>query len=288
MSRKTSGQSLLVILLVMAVILTIGLAVASYSITDIKISQQEEESARAFSAAEAGIEESLKLGSAQDITIGEITAKVSENVQGGGRDFDFGESKFPSGELANVWLIDHDDEGNIENSAFYRAQAESHFPFNGQVTLCWGDETNLNESTPALELALVYEDIAGNYKVIRQGYDPVGGRTVGFDESFDKDGGNCANNLAFGKTISFNAGNFNLLSSDIPYLLRLKLLYNTESKPIAIQTLNADLPEQGKCYESSASIQSSGVTRKIRQCQFYQAPPEIFDYVLFSTSGLVK
>ena len=150
MSKKTSGQSLLVILLVMAVILTIGLAVASYSITDIKISQQEEESARVFSAAEAGIEEALRLGSAQDVTIGEITAKVSENIQGGGRDFNFGESKFPSGELANVWLIDHDEEGGIETPGFYRAHADSHFPFSGQMTLCWGSSTTLDSSSPAL------------------------------------------------------------------------------------------------------------------------------------------
>jgi len=69
--------------------------------------------------------------------------------------------------------------------------------------------------------------------------------------------------------------------------LRLKLLYNTDLQPIVIQA-NSDLPEQGKCYESIASVQVSDVTRKIRQCQFFQAPPEIFDYVLFSESDLVK
>jgi len=163
MSKNNSGQSLLVILLVMAVILTIGLAVASYSITNIKISQQEEESARAFSVAEAGIEESLKAGSATNVTIGEITADVTEIIQGNSDEFDFGGSKFPSGELANVWLIGHTEEGAFS--------PETHFPYDGQITLCWGDSTTLNDSTPALELALVYKNSLGEYKVIRQGYE---------------------------------------------------------------------------------------------------------------------
>ncbi|MCJ7804882.1 hypothetical protein MUP35_04095 [Patescibacteria group bacterium] len=278
MPKSNSGQSLLVILLVMAVILTIGLAVVSYSITDIKISQQEEESARAFSAAEAGIEESLRAGAATSATVGEITANVTEAIQGGGEDFNFGESKFPRGELANVWLIDHTEEGAL-NPAVY-------FPYNGQIKICWGEETTLGSSTPALELALVYQQ-GGEYKVVRQGYDPVNGRTVGFDESLDKDGGNCASGLAFSKDISLDGGVFNLTVSGKPYLLRLKLLYNSELQPIAVQA-NSNLPEQGKCYESAATVQVSGITRKIRQCQFFQAPPEIFDYVLFSTSDLVK
>lgn len=282
MPKSNSGQSLLVILLVMAVILTIGLAVVSYSITDIKISQQEEESARAFSAAEAGIEEALKLSPSSDdefpVTVGDITAKVKPQAQGGGPKFDFGESKFPSGELANVWLIGHTEEGAL-NPAVY-------FPYNGQIKICWGENTTLGSSTPALELALVYQQ-GGEYKVVRQGYDPVNGRTVGFDESLDKDGGNCASGLAFSKDISLDGGVFNLTANGKPYLLRLKLLYNSELQPIAVQA-NSNLPEQGKCYESAATVQVSGITRKIRQCQFFQAPPEIFDYVLFSTSDLVK
>lgn len=58
--NKNSGQITLVALLVMVVLLTVGLAVVSRSVTDIRISKEAEESARAFSAAEAGIEDLLK------------------------------------------------------------------------------------------------------------------------------------------------------------------------------------------------------------------------------------
>ena len=50
------GQIGLIVILIMAVGLTIGLAVASQSLTDISITETEEQSLRAFNAAEAGIE----------------------------------------------------------------------------------------------------------------------------------------------------------------------------------------------------------------------------------------
>jgi len=274
--KGNSGQTLLIILLIAAVILTVGLAIASYSITDIKISQQEEESARAFSAAEAGIEESLKIGSATNVTVGNITAQVSEVIQGGGKDFDFGGLKFASGELTNVWLVEHNDQGGFDAS----------FPTNGKITVCWGEANQVSDANPpALEASLVYKDGA-NYKVIRAGFDPKAGRTIGFGNVDSSSGTNCGS-LAFAKNINLASGTFTLPQNAIPYLLRLKLLYNSESQPLAV-TADNNLPQQGKCYDSSAAIVESNITRKIRQCQFYEAPPAIFDYVLFSTGDLTK
>jgi Tfp pilus assembly protein PilX len=47
--KNNSGQTIIIVLLAIAVGLTIGLAVISRSVTSIRISRQEEESARAFS-----------------------------------------------------------------------------------------------------------------------------------------------------------------------------------------------------------------------------------------------
>lgn len=57
---RQGGQVLLIVLLVTVVALTLGLGAISQSITDIKISEEEAESARAFNLAEAGIEQALK------------------------------------------------------------------------------------------------------------------------------------------------------------------------------------------------------------------------------------
>src|SRR4030067_2407301 len=56
------GQALLIILLVLSVVLTLALSFVSRSVTDITITSQEEESVRALSAAEAGVEQALKTG----------------------------------------------------------------------------------------------------------------------------------------------------------------------------------------------------------------------------------
>ncbi len=278
-TSKNSGQTLLVILLVTAVILTIGLAVASYSITNIKISRYEEESARVFSAAEAGIEEALKLGTAPEsgmVTIGDITAEVTETVQGGGSDFDFAGGKFESEELANVWLVGHTDEGTLDPSTY--------FPANGIIDVCWGDETTINDNTPAIEVALLYKD-GGDFKVARGAFDPKTDRGNGFDAADESSGGNCGD-LAFSEEIDLSS-DFGLPGGTVPYSLRLRLFYNPDLQPIAVSA-NSNLPLQGKCYESKAVIVDSGVSRKVRQCQFYESPPGIFDYVLFSTGDLVK
>lgn len=58
--NKESGQSLLIVVLVMIIALTVGLALISRTITSIKTSTEEASSQKALGAAEAGIEQSLK------------------------------------------------------------------------------------------------------------------------------------------------------------------------------------------------------------------------------------
>lgn len=60
-----SGQVALIVVLVVLVGLTVGVAVAGRSVTSLSIGSQEEERARSFSAAEAGIEDALR----QDLSI---------------------------------------------------------------------------------------------------------------------------------------------------------------------------------------------------------------------------
>ena len=60
---RESGQALLIVVLSLAVVLTVVLSILARSVTDIKLSTGSEESLRAFSAAEAGIERALIAGS---------------------------------------------------------------------------------------------------------------------------------------------------------------------------------------------------------------------------------
>ena len=286
--RNQRGQALLIVVLVMAVALTIGLAVVSRSITDIKISRQEEESARVFSVAEAGIEEALKLGSGTSGTIGEgealIGYTVSETGQGGGTEFVF--PAINAGDTQTVWLVEHDNDGNLTETGRYTGNT---------IDLYWGNEGQAADqaTTPALEATVIYKD-GSNYKIKRGAYDPYDGvdssrNANGFDDA-DSAGG-----YSVGvKTFQFRKTGFTLPALPlIPYALRLKLIYNNDqSQILGVADNNADgaqnFPSQGKCYESTASLSTSGITRKVQQCQFHKTPPGIFDYVLFSEGGLTK
>ena len=62
--RSERGQVLIIILLVMLVGMTIGLSVLGRTTTDVSSTTKIEESARAFNAAEAGIEETIRVGNA--------------------------------------------------------------------------------------------------------------------------------------------------------------------------------------------------------------------------------
>lgn len=58
-TNNQSGQVAIVILLIMVVLLTVGLSLASRTTQDLFLSQQESESARVFNAAEVGVEDAL-------------------------------------------------------------------------------------------------------------------------------------------------------------------------------------------------------------------------------------
>ncbi len=58
-TAKKSGQILILVLLIVVVALAVGLSVASRNITNLRSSTQTEQSQRAFTAAEGGVEDVL-------------------------------------------------------------------------------------------------------------------------------------------------------------------------------------------------------------------------------------
>ena len=89
---KRKGQVALVVVLVVLVGLTIGVAILGRSVTNVGISNQEEERARSFSAAEAGVEDALR----QDLSMLAIS--------GSGGNFNVGNSSvsYKVSKLTNV------------------------------------------------------------------------------------------------------------------------------------------------------------------------------------------
>jgi hypothetical protein len=276
------GQALLVIVLIMAAALTIGLALVSRTVTDIRISLEQEESARAFSAAEAGIEAAL--GGEPISGLGDFDVVVEEAPLGGTSTFIFPED-VDKGDSKTVWLVNHDDEGNLGTDFFGGSD----------IRFYWGDESwnGSEEEAPALEAVVIYR-AGGEFRTRRVAFAPNADRTEDFTDVNDTNQSLEDETQGITKTFSFNArfsdndegANFPA-GTDI-YALRIKLFFS-DNQILGIEAIgDDDLPLQGDCYESTATNRNTGISRKVKQCNLYKAPLAMFDYVLFSEGGLAK
>jgi hypothetical protein len=272
--EKEKGQTLLVMVLVMAVALTIGLAVVARSVTNIQVSTEQEESARAFSAAEAGIESALAGESIPDLE--GMAISVECETMGEAEEFVF-PKEVAAGKTQTVWLIGHTEDGELDPD-------DGEARYSGEtVEVYWGNEgTEEGEATtPALEASLLYKE-GNDFKVKRFTADPNSGRGNQFDSLSGSAGYSLAGeNLQFYRTLDLPIG-------VVSYLLRLKLLYADDDHLLAVKGVSDDLSAQGNCCRSTASSVNSQVTRTVRQCQFYKAPPGIFDFTLYSENDLSK
>lgn len=288
--KRSGGQALLIILLAMAVALTIALSIASRSISDITISQKGEESSRAFSAAEAGIEQALiaQSGASGELPAGgQFTATITSLAEGGTN------LVVPlflaSGETIPIWFVSHGDDGSLTCGG-------DSICFTGdQITFCWGETGTSSSSqyTPALEASILYTERPGDYtttKIARGAYDPYGSRRG--TNSFAAADVGCSisdRSFAFGKTIQLADLGISRGVSSQPNNLqqaRVRLLYNTDrSHPLGI-SVATPLPRQGTKIESVGTAGgASQTTRKIELYQLFSDLPPVFDFGIFSGSG---
>lgn len=282
--RKNSGQALLIILLVMAVGLTIGLAVISRSVTDIGISRREEDSARVFSVAEAGIEEALRLGYAPSggVEIGGIRATVTQSKIGNSPQFVFPD-EYEAGDVQTLWLVEHGEQGNLDLNNRYRG---------GSVEVYWGKPGST--TIPALEVTLIYNK--GGVKIMRWALDPDMrwaldpdiGRNNGFDKAISPGTRLGGKDFGYKKSLSLPCSQTEVIC----YALRLRLLYNDQPQILGVDGGDREFPSQGVYFESVASTnnlnEEEKITKKVGRWQLYSSPPGIFDYVLYSEGDLTK
>ncbi len=132
---KQSGQIALIGLLVLMVATTIGLSLIARSTTDVSVTRNVEESNRAFSAAEAGIEEGLKTGTGGNVTIDPtlgVKYNVAVNTVGGGdQPFAFPQPTLKE-DTETLWLVGHNLDGTINETRVYAAPT---------IDVCWGNGT---------------------------------------------------------------------------------------------------------------------------------------------------
>ena len=292
--NNEKGQIILTLILVMTAALAIGLSVVQKSLVDVSTSTKVEQSSRAFSAAEAGIEKALG-GDTSGVNFSDIGSRTTEVADTGLIPCIPGVAACPSGrqapleypplskeEVAHVWLAD------------YNSTSPSPPPNCGPNIAChyiqntldvyWGN--NSTNDKVALELTLVYYD--GSKYVSMKWYldNPSATRTT--VNNFDITAVCSGHSVGSGtyqckKTIDF-------LPSGL-MLLRARLLYNTTSQPLAVQAVgtcgqDCSIPPQARTITSTGAAGES--QRKVNLFQVNKVVPPYFDYAIFSAGEITK
>lgn len=252
------GQALVVILLVLAVALTVGLAVVSRSVTEIGISTTQKESAQALAAAEAGIEQAL--AGNVSLPIGVTSVPVGGNT----------EVEIPeplvAGESVTIFLAGHNANGDLDTTVQYTGT---------DLGLCWGQ----GDVNPAVEVTVYYKSGA-NYLVTRTTADPNINRAAQNNFSSTDGGASCPTGRTYQhyKKISMPAGTL--------LMMRVRVLYNQDiAQYLAVKGTSA-IPVQG---QDITAVGSEGQTsRKVNVFQRYPDLSPILDTAVFSGANLVK
>lgn len=278
------GQAVLLVLLGMAAVLTVALSVASKSVSDISTVSRSENSSRAFSAAEEGVETLLFNSSLDSYTVGgEIDASAEK----------YGESEsevilkpIKAGESNTLWFVSHDNDNNLTCTS-------PAICFSGsEVSFFWGKDGEV--VVPAIEISFYYDTSGGDalgsspdfsgVEVARAAYDPVGSRRSNNNFSSAQSLGYIVAGESFKYQASVDLGSIiNGYPSNVRLLFaRVRAVYNNnESTKIGAKTSGGDVfVAQGRKVESTGTI--SDATRKIEVVQYYQEPLNIFETAIMS------
>lgn len=302
--KSSPGQAVVFALLLAAVVITVGLAVVSQSIVDLRTATQSQEAVRAFTAAEAGIERILAQAVAQG---GTVAAPSSLQGDVGNAQFNAtlshlgkGAAQFAlprsmaSGDAQTLWLISHTATGALGCPCSKLST--------GDFTVYWGTPGVTGSEIPALVLDIYYKSPAGGsdysgVKVARLATDPAN-RSNNFSGTWQP-----GPFTILGQNFAYKAG-VSLSSLGVPaasyqtsdglQLVRARILYSTQPHPVAFDfgsglTTGTDvgLPSQGFIPESQGTVGTSS-SIKLRSIYSYPDLPPIFDYAIFGGAGDLK
>ena len=285
-----SGQILILVLLIVVVSLAVGLSVASRNLTNLRISTQTEESQRAFSAAEGGVEDTLSRLIAIKTDIASGTSGVGANSQCNINATDLEAScnvpvgadisadiKVKARKVYTTPVVKLGDVAQVD-LRIYNGSVKIDWPANPHVSL---EVTLICDSIGIVNTCnggVDHGDYAQNRYFFRGPNPPSADMTVTSPFTWDDcvpSGGICS------KTISTP-------SSIRPQYLRIKPFYNNVVDLVVSGVSPDDLPTQ--IYEiNSVAKTNLGITRRVQVTRTaLPALPAVFDYVLYSEGDIVK
>jgi hypothetical protein len=276
------GQVILVLLLIMTVALAIGLSVVQRSIKDVSTSTKVEESARAFSAAEAGIERALNCTgvSCASFSIDDLELDNSSDANITGYSVPDANTKafeiptVTQEKPGHLWLANPD--ATFTNK--YGGGAAS------QLDVFWGDD-NVSPN-PAIEITVVYNPSGTTYTVNKFFYDnEVRGNNFNVPPSGCSIAPLVTHISPNGRSYE-NCARISLAAN--PILLRARLIYaGFIEHPVAFAPVGSNsLVQQGTLFISTGT---SGETKRTIVLQRQDdVLPFFFDFVLYSLKIINK
>ena len=291
--HSQSGQLILTLVLVLTVALAIGLSLVQKSLTDVSTATRTEQSTRAFSAAEAGIEQALLT----------IPGSGSSNfpINGGNTTVDDqGEVPRPAatGQVQEIFELPKLAKERVEQAWFAdpKNNDTKGVPAEGynqsSLDLYWGDSAL--DKAAILAKVVYYDSSDTSYKSISFPLDSNPNRGNNFntpisptckDSFYEKDttSGTSRKFYCFARISGWSA-NVRLM------LIRIRMLYNPSDQPIAIQAVGScagcNIPRQARIINS---VGSSGDTqRRVQVFKQEKVVPPYFDYAIFSTGDIKK
>ncbi len=298
--KKTDqrGQLILTLILVMTVALVIGLSVIQRSLVDVSTSTKVEQSSRAFSAAEAGIEQallnensatsrSLALDNNSRVEISN-SGRIPQVPAAGTRQSPLEYPPVVKEEIAQVWLADPLSVDLAVDGKFYNQS---------EIEVYWG---NLDSDVPALELTFVYYD-GVQYKAVKHYFDsPSVTRTPA--NNFETNGVECRSSVVSYYVVGAGQYKCKVVAqvrdespTSVPILGRIRLLYNTQAQPLAFWAdpagaskcgRDCSLPPQARRIVSTGKSGES--QRRVRLFQLDKVVPPYFDFAIFSVGEIKK
>jgi len=265
------GQALLIIVLIMVVALTVGLSIATRSITSLRTSTEEANSAQALSAAEAGLERSLTSGQIASETFLNNQAKYSTTVNTiGGNKFLLNDGILVSqDEGIDLWFVNHTC-GTDGKSACWNS------PWTGNINIYW--DTNSCNTSAALEIAIISGSVTSP-SLTRYAYDPCdsdpgGGRRTSNEFLVPQAGGTIQD-----KVLNYSTGDITVTNG---LIARIIPIYNNTVIGISA---NSSLPSQGTLVTATGSF-GEGINKIVRKLTAFQVypslPEEYFTFGIFS------
>lgn len=281
--KSPKGQITIILLLLMLVSLSVALAVTQRSITNVSTSTQGEQSTRAFSAAEAGIEKATQscppgLPSCTVIAPISLTNQASANVV-----------LSPPLPFANQ-ALEYPPLGKEEVAQFWLANPTTSPPATfytaSNFDIYFGNsDLDTTQDFPAIEVNVITSN-AGVYKSNRYYLDSQS-RQNGFTSATCNSPSISTANYRNSPSSTFYCKAAITGYSGTSILARVRILYSKTKQSIALAPASgSSLPPQATLYTSTGN---SGLSQKtISVFRTTNVVPPFFDYAIFSAGNIEK